>query len=79
MSSSVTASRARNCLVRYLSPFDYKVTFGNVGPNQEPADHTLTLIATELLLMVYYVVIVITLLNLMMSLLVERAAEALVS
>lgn len=63
----------------YLSPADYKTAVGNVGPKQEPANHALTLAAAEVLIAIYYVVMVITLLNLMMSLLVERAHEVLVS
>ena len=62
----------------YLSPSDYKTAVGNVGPTQEPANHALTLAAAEVLIAIYYVVMIITLLNLMMSLLVERAHEVLV-
>uniref|UniRef100_A0A0R3RIW3 TRP_2 domain-containing protein n=1 Tax=Elaeophora elaphi TaxID=1147741 RepID=A0A0R3RIW3_9BILA len=61
----------------YLSPWDYKLIVGNAGPNQEPVEHPLTNYAGEITIATFHVVVILTLLNLMISMLVQSADRAL--
>ncbi|VDN58742.1 unnamed protein product [Dracunculus medinensis] len=64
-------------LYGYLAPWDYALVVGNAGPQQDIMHHYITVVTGEFIVAAYHITLVISLLNLMVSLLIQTADRVL--